>query len=153
MKLPKYPLSSSDKLTTFEFISEGPQGLIYKLVRFQPTNLRDVYNLAFGDKDSTTGEIDDTVISNNGDSEKVLATVVATVYAFTDRYPDAWIYATGSTKSRTRLYRMGIAKFLSEVENDFEILGERNAEWEGFRRNVEYEGFLVRKKNSHFCNQ
>jgi len=146
MKLPKYPLASSDKLMTFEFTSEGQKGLIHKLVRFQPTNLKEVYNLAFGDIDHTTGDIDDTVISNNGDSEKVLATVVATVYAFTDKYPNAWIYATGSTKSRTRLYRMGITKFLSEVKEDFEVLGERNDDWEAFRKNIEYEGFLVRKR-------
>jgi len=146
MNLPKYPLASSDKLMIFEFISEGQKGLIYKLVQYQPTNLKDVYNLAFGDKNHTTGNIDDTIISNNGDSEKVLATVVATVYAFTDKYPDAWIYATGSTKSRTRLYRMGITKFLSEVKKDFEVLGERNDDWETFAKNVEYEGFLVRRK-------
>jgi hypothetical protein len=148
MKLPKYPLASSDSLMTFEFVSEGQKGLIHKLVRYQPTNLRDIYNLAFGDKDHTTGNIDDTVISNNGDSEKVLATVVATVYAFTDKYPNVWIYATGSTKSRTRLYRMGITKFLSEVDEDFEVLGELNDEWETFKKDVEYEGFLVRRKNN-----
>jgi len=146
MKLPKYPLASSDRLMTFEFISEGPKGLIHKLVRYQLTNLKDVYNLAFGDKDYSTGNIDDTIISNNGDSEKVLATVAATVYAFTDKYPAAWIYATGSTKSRTRLYRMGITKFLSEVAEDFEVLGERNEEWETFRKNIEYDGFLLRRK-------
>jgi len=145
MKLPKYPLASGDKLMTFEFISEGPKGLIHKLIQYQPTNLKDVYNLAFGDKDHTTGNIDDTVISNNADSERVLATVVATIYAFTDKYPDTWIYATGSTKSRTRLYRMGITKFLSEVEKDFEVLGERNDDWETFKKDVEYEGFLVRR--------
>ena len=146
MNLPKYPLASSDKMMTFEFISEGPKGLIHKLVRFQPTNLKDIYNLAFGDKNLMTGEIDDTTISNNENSEKVLATVVATVYAFTDKYPDKWIYATGSTKSRTRLYRMGITKYLSEVYEDFEVLGERNDDWETFRKNVEYESFLVRRK-------
>ena len=148
MKMPKYPLASSDSLMTFEFVSEGPKGLIHKLVRYQPTNLKDIYNLAFGDKDHTTGNIDDTVISNNGDSEKVLATVVATVYAFTDKYPNVWIYATGSTKSRTRLYRMGITKFLSEVNEDYEVLGELNDEWEVFTKDVEYEGFLVRRKNN-----
>ena len=31
MKLPKYPLASSDKLMTFEFTSEGQKGLIEKL--------------------------------------------------------------------------------------------------------------------------
>ena len=146
MKLPKYSLASSDNMITFDFISEGPKGLIHKFVRFQPTNLKDVYNLAFGDKDHSTGNIDDMVISNNGDSEKVLATIVSTVYAFTDKFPDAWIYATGSTKSRTRLYRIGIAKFLSEVTADFEVLGEWNGSWEKFSKNVEYEGFLVRRK-------
>lgn len=146
MKLPKYPLSSSDKLMTFEFISEGPKGVINKIVRFQKTNVKNVYNLAFGDKDDATGDIDDQIISNNGDSEKVLATVVASVYAFTDKYPQAWIYATGSTKSRTRLYRMGITRFLSEVKDDFDVLGERNDDWEEFKKNVEYEGFLVRRK-------
>lgn len=129
MKLPRYPLASSDKLLPFEFISEGKNGLIHKLVRYQPTNLKDIYNFAFGDKDHSTGEIDDTVISNNGDSEKVLTTVVATPYAFTDKYSDIWIYATGSTKARTILYRKGITKFLSEVTADFEVLGERNDDW------------------------
>ena len=147
MKLPKYPLASSDSLMTFEFVSEGSKGLIHKLVRYQPTNLKDIYNIAFGDKDIATGNIDDNVISNNGDSEKVLATVVATVYAFTDKYPDFWIYATGSTKSRTRLYRMGITKFLSEVNEDFEVLGELKDEWEEFKKDIEYDGFLVRRKN------
>lgn len=146
MRLPKYPLASSDQLTTFEFISEGQKGLIHKIVQYQPTNLKNVYNLAFGDKDHTTGEIDDTIISNNGDSEKVLATVVASVYAFTDKYPEAWIYATGSTKARTRLYQMGIAKFFTEVEDDFEILGERDGDWESFMVDVKYDGFLVRKR-------
>ena len=140
MKLPKYPLAASDKLLTFEFVSEGKNGLIHKLVRYQPTNLKDIYNLAFGDKDHSTGEIDDTVISNNGDSEKVLTTVVATLYAFTDKYPDIWIYATGSTKARTRLYRTGITKFLSEVTEDFEVLGERNDDWESFKKVLNTRG-------------
>lgn len=146
MKLPKYPLASSDKMMTFEFVSEGKKGLIHKIVKYQPTNLKGLYNLAFGDKDPKTGGIDDKVISNNGDSEKVLATVVATVYAFTDKYPDIWVYATGSTKARTRLYRMGISKFLEEVMEDFEILGELNEDWEAFKTDVEYEGFFGQKK-------
>jgi len=114
MNLTNYPLSAEDDLTTFEFISEGPKGLIRKLVQFTPTNLQGFFILAFGDKDNITGQIDDLAISNNNDTEKILATVAATVYAFTDKHSDAWIYATGSTKARTRLYRMGINKYISE---------------------------------------
>lgn len=146
MKLSKYPLASGEKLQTFEFISEGPKGFIHKLVQYSPTNIKGVYNLAFGDKDPLTGEIDDTAISNNGDSEKVLATVVSSVYAFTDRYPGTWIYATGSSRARTRLYQMGISKYLDEVIDDFEILGERNDDWEEFEKGNAYDGFFNQEK-------
>ncbi|CAM3963692.1 hypothetical protein B0A58_16045 [Flavobacterium branchiophilum NBRC 15030 = ATCC 35035] len=146
MKLPKYPLSSSETLMSFDFISEGHKGLIHKLVKYQPTNIDNVYNLAFGDKDLQTGEIDDEVVSNNGDSEKVLATVVSTVYAFTDKYPNFSVYASGSTKARTRLYRIGITRYINEIKCDFEILGELEDDWDEFQVGVEYEGFLVRRK-------
>ncbi len=80
---------------------------------------------------------------------KVLATVVATLYAFTEKHKEAMIYATGSTKSRTRLYRMGISKFLDEVADDFTIYGEIENVWELFKRDVEYEAFLVKRKNEN----
>ena len=102
--------------------------------------------MGFGDTNAETGEIDDNVISNNGDSEKVLATVVATLYAFTDTHKNALVYATGNTKSRTRLYRMGITKYLEEVQQDFEIFGELGEEWEESRKDIDYEAFLVKRK-------
>lgn len=43
----------------FEFTSEGSNGHITKLVKYSETNLKDLYNLAFGDKDDETGEIND----------------------------------------------------------------------------------------------
>jgi hypothetical protein len=146
MKLPRYPLRSSENLLTFEFNSVGLKGSIVKLIQYSETNLKGVYNLAFGDKDMNTGQIDDFVISNNGDSEKVLATVVASVYAFTDLYPDTYIYATGSTLARTRLYRIGISRYLDEVMEDFEIYGEFDGDWQPFERDVDYISFLVKRK-------
>lgn len=108
--------------------------------------MKGLFNLAFGDKDEHTGEINDTVISNNNDSEKVLATVVATLYAFTDKHPDAYVLATGRTKSRTRLYRMGITKYFDEIKKDYNIYGLRNEEWENFEKEIEYEAFLAKRK-------
>lgn len=150
MQLDRYPLKAEESLMVFEFISNGPKGQIPKLVKFSETNLKDVYNLAFGDKDLTTGDLNDLAISNNGDSEKVLATVVSTVYAFYDRYPNSYIHATGSTKARTRLYRMGIAKYLNEITKDYYLYGLRNSEWEIFEKEIEYEAFLAKRKNSNF---
>ncbi len=89
MKLDKYQLKSGQELLSYEFISEGPKGLIGKRIQFTLVNRNNVYNLAFGDKNAVTGEIDDLEISNNGDSEKVLATVVSALYAFCDWHPEA----------------------------------------------------------------
>jgi hypothetical protein len=146
MKLDRYELKSSDELFSFDFLSEGPKGKIPKLIHFALVNQHNYYNLAFGDKDANTGEIDDIIITDNGDSEKVLATVVSAVYAFCDKNPEAWIYATGSTAARTRLYRMGINKYFDIVEEDFEIFGESENEWERFEKNKSYQAFVVKLK-------
>ncbi|GEO06185.1 hypothetical protein AAE02nite_38490 [Adhaeribacter aerolatus] len=130
----------------FEFVSEGPQGQIKKLIQYSETNLKDFYNLGFGDKDERTGEIDDTIITNNGDSQKALATVAATVYAFTEKYPDSWIYATGSNIIRTRLYRMGITNNLIEIQKDFVVYGLKGNQWEVFEKEITYDAFLVKRK-------
>ena len=62
MKLERYGLKAEKSLMVFEFVSEGPKGEIPKLVQFGQTNLKDFYNLAFGDKDPATGEINDSVV-------------------------------------------------------------------------------------------
>ena len=82
MKLDRYELKSDEQLTTFEFLSEGPKGKIEKIIQFSLVNQNNLYNLAFGDRNPLTGEIDDRMVTDNGDNEKVLATVVAAVYAF-----------------------------------------------------------------------
>lgn len=146
MKLPRYELVAEKTLRVFEFTSEGPKGRIRKLIKFSETALNGYYNLAFGDKDIEVGDIDDRVVSNNGDSEQVLATVVSAVYMFTELYKDVWVYATGSTKARTRLYRMGITKYIDELEKDFYVFGQLEGEWEEFKKNVDYTAFVVKRK-------
>jgi len=75
----------------FEFVSEGPKGRIPEIVTLNETNLKGLYNLAFGDKGLGIGEINEEIVSNNSDSEKALALVVTVVYSFTDKYPNSWI--------------------------------------------------------------
>lgn len=147
MKLDRYELKADEPLTTFEFLSEGPKGKIQKIIQFSLVNqIENVYNLAFGDKNHFTGEIDDRIITDNGDSEKVLATVVAAVYAFCEYFPGAWIYATGSTAARTRLYKMGINKYFDIVKADFEIYGEIQSEWELYVKGKNYQAFVAQRK-------
>ena len=149
MKLDRYQLTADEPLTTFQFLSEGVKGKIEKVIQFSPVNQIDnIYNLAFGDKNILTGEIDDKIVTDNGDSEKVLATVVAAIYAFCDYFPDSWIYATGSTAARTRLYKMGINKYFEIVEADFEIYGEMQNEWELYIKGKDYQAFIIQRKKT-----
>ena len=76
---------------------KGPRGTIKKVVRFSQISAN-AFNLAFGDLDEKTGDISDTVVTNNDDSRKVLATVAATVYDFSLQYPGVWIVAKGRTQ-------------------------------------------------------
>lgn len=142
----KYNVKNKPGFKSFEFISEGPNGAIQKIINYSETKLKNVYNLSFGDISDKTGEADDLSITNNRDSRKVLATVAATLYVFTNNYPDAIVFATGSTQSRTRLYRMLISNNLEYIEQDFLISGFTGIHWEPFRKNINYEAFLVRKK-------
>jgi hypothetical protein len=147
MNLPRYALKAETDLTVFEFISEGPKGSIAKLIVFTETNLKDFYNLAFGDKDAETEKINDKTVSNNGDTDKVLATVVSAIFAFTDKYPEAWVYATGSTASRTRLYRMGINKYFKDIEQELHIFCEFGDDWLPFESERDFDGYAVKRKN------
>ncbi|SEL97802.1 DUF6934 family protein [Parapedobacter koreensis] len=144
----RYHIEIDDKHTVYEFTSIGPKGDVCKIVKYSETNLKNLFNLGFGDKNPETNEVDDLVVTNNGDSQKVLATVAATVYHFTDRYPDASIIATGSTKARTRLYQMGISNNLEAIEKDFLVYGLKAKKWEPFNKKTTYEAFLVKRKKS-----
>ncbi len=141
-----YKVETSPDFQTFEFVSIGTKGNIIKVVRYSEINVKDFYNLGFGDKDHVTGFLSDSTVTNNGDSQKVLATVAATLYTFTDNYPGVTVIATGSTQARTRLYRMGITNNLKAIEKDFVILGLTETDWEPFRKNITYGAFLVRRK-------
>ena len=147
MKQPKYQYRSEKSLFYYEFISEGPNGSVKKIVEYSETSIENVYNLGFGDFDEKTQSINDLSVTNNGDSLKVLATVASTVYVFTDKYPEAAILATGSTAVRTRLYRMGITNNLAEISVNFNVFGfTLNGEWTEFIIGEDYEAFLLTKK-------
>ena len=91
MHYPRYDYSAEDELNIFEFDSIGIKGKITKIVQYTEMSKKGYCNLGFGDLDNTTKEVNDGVITNNGDGQKVLATVVSTLYAFTGKNPTAYI--------------------------------------------------------------
>ncbi|PWV51643.1 hypothetical protein [Chitinophaga sp. S165] len=139
--------SKTKKVTEYEFTSIGPKGVIRKTIRFVLID-HNCYNLSFGEKDKDTNKISDTVNSRNNDHEMILATVAAVVDVFTLDHPYSSIYATGSTPSRTRLYRICITKYWSDITTQFTILGLQNDKWQGFTQNRSYSAFLGTRNHS-----
>lgn len=146
MRYPRYDYTTEDDLMYYQFFSIGPKGRVKKVVEYSKTNMEGVYNLAFGDWDEENSRIDDKSITNNEDSLKVLATVASTVYAFTNKYPKAWVFAVGSSLPRTRLYRIGLANNLVEISVDFQVYGLKSDVWEEFTAGQDYDAFLARRK-------
>ncbi|QEC78481.1 DUF6934 family protein [Mucilaginibacter ginsenosidivorax] len=149
MNLKHYSYLNSNDYHDYEFYSEGPKGRIRKLISFTkiPNQEPPVYNLAFGDSHPDTGELDDSVVSNNEDRDTVLATVANAIIDFSQHNGNHYIYAEGSTASRTRLYQISITNLWLHISMDFEVYGLKNNEWCEFIPNsINYETFLVRKK-------
>ena len=152
MKLDRYEnLEISSDALEYKFLSVGPKGKIRKIIQFAISTNPGVYNLAFGNLMSD-GSIDDLVVNNNKDRNKILATIVTVVYDFSNKYPDKWIFFSGSTPQRTRLYRMALTIYQNELAIDFEIIGIlRDIDsfvYVPFQKGIDYFGFFVKRKKA-----
>lgn len=148
MKYEYYECVNADEsYSSFEFVSVGHNRNILKLVLFTPTSLPNIYNLAFGDKNEK-GDLDDLTISNNGDRNKILSTILRAVDEYTCKYPDRYIFFKGSTEQRTRLYRMAVALHLEELSETFEIYADISGDLNFvlFQKGLNVKAFLVKRK-------
>jgi uncharacterized protein DUF6934 len=147
MNLDHYAYFTTNDFKDYEFYSIGPKGRIKKTVLFTRVVAESTfYNLAFGDIDPDTGLLDDTVITDNNDRDLVLATVANTINDFSEHYGNHFIYAEGSTPSRTRLYQISIAALWEEISLNFDVYGFKDSKWHKFQKNVNYEAFFVKRK-------
>ena len=149
MRKERYELEMSKEFMIFEFTSVGPKGSIRKRILFDETETKGIFNLALGDVNTETDDFDDSVVSNNNDSQKVLATVASAVYLFSQKYPTAVIFAEGSNAVRTRLYRIGISNNLEELTEQFDVFGFLDTiGWGIYEKNKDYSAFFIKRKNS-----
>jgi hypothetical protein len=79
------PVFTADDLSIFEFVSVGKKGIIRKRVVFAKTEVKGIYNLAFGNI-GADNRLEDDTINDNGDRDKILATVATAVDKYTQRY-------------------------------------------------------------------
>jgi hypothetical protein len=148
MNLERYTYLKRESYKEYSFYSEGPRGRVLKVVRFARLSPKVTfcYNLSFGDWSERLQNIDDRSITNNGDTEKVLATVAAIVIDFIAIFPQALIHAMGGNPARTRRYQMGINKMLEEIEEIFYVYGRIDDQWESFRKNINYAAFMIQRR-------
>jgi hypothetical protein len=146
----KYIYATNEDLLNYVFDSVGPKGTIKKIIRFTARNANGTtyFNLGFGDLNIETGKIDDMVITDNKDRDKILATIASAVLDFTSLFPDIMVYAKGSTPVRTRLYQMGIAANFDEIQPLLDVYGFTGLAWQRFEKNINYDAFLVIRKKS-----
>ena len=136
---------------SFIFISNGRHGDLIKMVRFRELKGRkNIFNLSLGTV-LPDGRIDYPTTSNNGDRNKIIATVVQITYAFFEKYPEHKIYLTGNDTRRTLLYQRAIIYGYEELIRSFNIYGEismedEEDEFELFDKSKTYTGFLIEKK-------
>ena len=140
----KYSVKTNSNHLTYEFISEGPNGKIAKIVVYQHM-FDNFYNLAFGDFTNQHEILDDLTVSDNGDTAKILYTVASTLYDFFQHYEGTIVFAQGSTHSRNRLYRRYLSQFLDIITENFMLFGELDGIIERFQKGKDYTSFYIHK--------
>ena len=145
MDKPSYHFKASPDALLYEFESISEAKTIRKVVVFEPL-IDELYHLGFGDL-TLNGDIDYKIQSKNKDMDKVLMTVVKTMFLFFDNYPDKKIVFGGSTESRSRLYGQIITKFIEKAELYFDIEGfTTDGTQEKFQKNRSCYAFLISQK-------
>jgi hypothetical protein len=139
---PSYNFEVSTDSLVFSFESVSEKRTIKKFVIYESL-IEELYHMGFGDLDEF-GKVDYRVKSSNKDMEKVISTVVQTMFLFFEKYPNKKVVFSGSNDIRTRLYRSIISKFIQKAELYFVIEGFKNdGTQEIFRKNEEYYAFLI----------
>lgn len=101
MQLPYYDFQISKDALNFEFESVSETRRIRKLIEFRQIDKgHQLYNLALVDV-TENGQFSDSVVSNNKDMPKILATVAQTLLLFFRTRPDANVIFSGSTPACT----------------------------------------------------
>ena len=141
----------STDFKTFSFISEGPKGKFVKIVQFIRFNhVTDSHNLALGTIRGDNIDYDET--TDNGDRDKILATISHIATAYSRAYPDQRIFIRGRNKATTRLYRGAINHEYVEIIKEFIIYGgtylesENRYDFEEFITTRQYDAFLFERR-------
>jgi hypothetical protein len=111
---------------------------------------QNIFNFGFGDYDPVTNDISDTTVSNNQDTDVIMGTLGSILYDFTNMFLEVAIFVQGTNRSRTRLYQMNINKHWERISPIFDVFGLSGERWEPYKKGVNYDAFLGRRKSASF---
>jgi hypothetical protein len=148
MEKPHYPIINSDEGFTYEFDSISVLKTIRKVVVYIPySDDGKIYQLAFGNL-LDNGKMDIYDKSANKDMKMILSTVIRTLLDFLSLHPEKSVIFTGSTGTRTRLYRATISKLFDSLQDILLVQGITfDLEEEPFDKTKDYHAFLISIKN------
>lgn len=145
MNQPFYEFTILDEAYRFEFMSRGKEDIL-KVISISKTDLSHIFMLTLADV-RTDGSLDTKTVSNNGDMEKIIATVFQCVDTFLNRHPHAAVAFTGSEPLRMRLYQIVLNRELTSLVHRFNVYGINDFGIVPFISNHSYEGFIVSSKS------
>ena len=118
-----YPVHYQGGLThQYWFVSVGKRSVI-KCVQLERMNPNDrFFHLSLLDYNPQNGSLCDLIVTNNGDTERVLKTVIFCIQSFLSLFPDARITLTGNSAARDRLFKMQISKWNQDSLADLLIV-------------------------------
>jgi hypothetical protein len=149
----------------FLFISRGIAGSTTREVRFirqkdpgeSDDSFRDdsfrnntlpneIFNLEMGDFHPEGQSPEE--ITDNGDMNNVLTTLIMIIELYLERYPSRAIRLKGNTKEKTRLYRIALDMHVERLKQHFEIIVEQGRPVAHPRSRDDFDniGFLVRRR-------
>lgn len=139
----------------FLFISRGIAGSTTREVRFikqKDTDVsnnsfpNDIFNLEIGDfhPESQSPE----GITDNGDMNMVLTTLIMIIELYLERYPERAIRLKGNTREKFRLYRLALDMHVDILKQHFEIMVEQDKHTfhSRSRDNFDKIRFLIRRR-------
>ncbi len=112
--------SSDYQKFVYTFHSEGLKGTITKVVEFERIRVAKwhLYNCAFGDFEPESLQINDSVLSDNGDVFRVMETLVEIVRDFLAQQAHFMVYIFGTDVRRLHLYQYLIAKKIKKLAQE-----------------------------------
>lgn len=137
-----YPFRATEDYLSFTFESVSEQRVVRKKAEFTVMS-ENVYNFGFGDV-TDEGEIDDLAVTDNKDTYMVFATLIQILLDFFKTHNNKFVYFTGSTQSRTRMYQIVLSKEKANWKDILIVYGMSDGEAVPFETDCKFDAFMIK---------